>query len=67
MMHYVSTLPNAGPFHEFKGLNKSIPLECRTSSLSIDNGVVTVPTGPGSGVEIDPDFIHKHVPVEERK
>jgi len=60
MMHFVSAIPNAGPFHEFKGFNNDIPLECKTSDLTSENGVVTVPTGPGLGVEIDPDFINKH-------
>ena len=59
MMHFVSTLPNAGPFHEFKGNNK-IPIECKTSSLLIDNGVIKVPTGPGSGVEVDPDYLKRY-------
>ena len=63
MMHFVSAIPNAGPYHEFKGFNKNIPLECKTSSLTSDEGVVTVPTGPGLGVDIDPDFIKKHKPV----
>jgi len=60
MMHFVSAVSNAGPFHEFKGFNKSIPLECSTSDLKSNDGVVTVPTGPGLGVEIDPEFIAKH-------
>lgn len=60
MMHFVSAVPNAGPFHEFKGFNREIPLECTTSSLSAENGTVRVPSGPGLGVEIDPDFIAKH-------
>lgn len=60
MMHFVSALPNAGPFHEFKGFNKNLPLQCDTSSLTSESGVVTVPSGPGLGVEIDPDFIAKH-------
>jgi len=60
MMHFVSAIPNAGPYHEFKGFNNEIPLECNTSSLESDGGVVTVPSGPGSGIEIDPDFIAKH-------
>ena len=59
MMHFVSTLPNAGPFHEFKG-NGKIPVECKTSSLKIDNGVIKVPTGPGSGVVVDPDYLKKY-------
>ena len=63
MMHYVSALPNAGPYHEFKGFNRTIPLECSTSSLTSDQGRVTVPTGPGLGVDVDPEYIAKHRPV----
>jgi L-alanine-DL-glutamate epimerase-like enolase superfamily enzyme len=64
MMHFVSAIPNAGPFHEFKGFNKNIPLECATSNLESKDGIVTVPSGPGLGVEIDPDFIAKHKVVK---
>ncbi|WP_414664778.1 mandelate racemase/muconate lactonizing enzyme family protein [Horticoccus sp. 23ND18S-11] len=64
MIHFVSAIANAGPFHEFKGLSQAIPFECKTSSLKTDGGVVTVPTGPGSGIEIDPDFIKKHTVVK---
>ena len=64
MIHFVSAIPNAGPYHEFKGLDDEVPLECKTSSLKTEGGVVTVPTGPGSGVEIDPAFIKKHKVVK---
>jgi L-alanine-DL-glutamate epimerase-like enolase superfamily enzyme len=64
MIHFVSAIPNAGPFHEFKGLSDTVPFECKTSSLKTENGVVTVPTGPGSGIEIDPAFIRKHKVVK---
>jgi len=47
-------------YHEFKGLKTNIAFECKTSPLKSVNGVVKVPTGPGSGVEIDPEFIRKH-------
>ena len=60
MMHFVSTLPNAGPFHEFKGNSKELPLECKTSSLLIADGVIQVPTGPGCGVTVDPDYLKKY-------
>jgi L-alanine-DL-glutamate epimerase-like enolase superfamily enzyme len=60
MMHFVSAIPNSGPYHEFKGFNNELPFECKTSSLSSDNGVVTVPTGAGLGIEIDPGYIAKH-------
>jgi len=64
MIHFVSAIPNAGPFHEFKGLSQTVPFECKTSTLKTENGVVTVPTGPGSGIEIDPAFIKKHTVVK---
>lgn len=64
MIHFVSAIPNAGPYHEFKGLSQAVPFECKTSSLKTEDGVVTVPTGPGSGIEIDPAFIKKHTIVK---
>lgn len=60
MMHFVSALPNALQYHEFKGFKTDVVYECKTSPLKSENGRVKVPTGPGSGVDIDPDFIKKH-------
>ena len=60
MMHFVSAIPNSGPYHEFKEFNNDLPWHCPTSSLRSDaNGVIQVPTGPGFGVDIDPDFLKK--------
>ena len=59
----VSALPNAVEHHEFKGFNTHVPFECPTSPLTIVNGKMKVPTGPGLGIVIDPDFIAKHTPV----
>ena len=59
MMHFASALPNAMPHHEFKGFRTNIEFECETSPLQSVNGVVKVPTGPGSGVEINPDFLER--------
>lgn len=56
----VSVLPNAGKHHEFKGLETDVKFECPTSPLKVVNGKIKVPTGPGMGVNIDPDFIKKH-------
>jgi L-alanine-DL-glutamate epimerase-like enolase superfamily enzyme len=63
MMHFVSALGNAMPHHEFKGLGTSVPFECKTSPLKVVDGGIKVPTGPGLGVEIDPDYVKKHEPV----
>lgn len=64
MMHFMSVVPNSGPHIEFKGYAK-IPTECKTSSLKLENGKIKVPTGPGVGVNIDPDFIAKHKLVKD--
>jgi len=64
MMHFVSVIPNALEFHEFKGFRTNVVFECKTSSLKIVDGKIKVPTGPGLGVEIDPDFISKHEVVK---
>jgi len=64
MIHFVSALGNASAHHEFKGLGTNVQFECKTSPLSVADGKIKVPTGPGLGVEIDPDFIKKHEAVE---
>jgi L-alanine-DL-glutamate epimerase-like enolase superfamily enzyme len=64
MMHFVSCIPNSGPYHEFKEFNNALPYHCATSTLRSDeNGAITVPSGPGFGVDIDPDFLKSCTPV----
>jgi L-alanine-DL-glutamate epimerase-like enolase superfamily enzyme len=60
----VSAVPNAGAHHEFKGLDTTVVFECPTSPLKVVDGKIKVPTGPGMGVNIDPDFIKKHQAVK---
>jgi len=62
-LHFASYVPNSGPHQEFKG-ESGLPVECDTSDLRCKDGVVRVPTGPGLGVRIDPDFVAKAVKVE---
>jgi L-alanine-DL-glutamate epimerase-like enolase superfamily enzyme len=59
-IHFVSAIPNAGPHHETHGISSHVPFECPTSPLTITDGKIKVPTGPGLGINIDPDFINKH-------
>jgi L-alanine-DL-glutamate epimerase-like enolase superfamily enzyme len=66
MMHFVSALLNALSYHEFKGFNTNVLLECPTSPLKSVNGTVTVPTRPGSGIEIDPGYLSRHQIVKAR-
>lgn len=63
-IHLVSVCPNAGPHTEFKGLRTHVPFECSTSPLKIVDGKIKVPTGPGLGIDIDPEFIKKHHPLK---
>jgi L-alanine-DL-glutamate epimerase-like enolase superfamily enzyme len=64
MMHFVSALANACPHHEFKGFRTNVKFQCPTSPLTVVDGKVKVPTGPGLGVDIDADYIKKHEPVK---
>ena len=64
MLHGVSVMPNAGAHIEFKGYEK-IPIECKTSSLRLKDGKIKVPTGPGLGVDIDPDYVETYSVVKE--
>lgn len=63
MLHFVSALPNAMAHHEFKGLGTHVKFECKTSPLKVMDGKIKVPTGPGLGVELDPEFVSRHVVV----
>lgn len=63
-IHFVSAMPNAGPHLETHGVKTNVPFECPTSPLKIVNGKIKVPTGPGLGINIDPDFIKKHSVVK---
>lgn len=64
MLHLVSLMPNAGRHIEFKGYT-TIPIDCKTSPLRVEDGKIKVPTGPGIGVDIDPAFIMKHKVVKD--
>lgn len=66
LAHFISAIPNAGKYHEFKDLSKNLPFECKTSTLTSIDGVVKIPQGPGLGVTIDPDYVKKHTVVTER-
>jgi L-alanine-DL-glutamate epimerase-like enolase superfamily enzyme len=62
-LHFMSCIPNALAYQEYKG-QSGLPVTCETSSLQPKDGVVRVPSGPGFGYTIDPDFVRKAVPVK---
>jgi len=63
-IQFVSAVPNAGTHHEFKGLRTNVRFECKTSPLKVVDGKIKVPTGPGFGVDIDPEWVKKHEVVK---
>ena len=54
---FASCVPNAGPFQEYKGDDETLPVRSPSSPLTSVKGVLTVPTGPGLGIEVDPDYV----------
>jgi len=52
--HLAAIAPNAGRFQEHRAGRK---LDWCTPSFAIEDGVVPMLTGPGWGVDIDPDFM----------
>ena len=60
----VSALPNAGEHHEFKSFRTHVRFESKTAPLKVINGKIKVPTGPGFGVDLDPDWVRKHEVVK---
>lgn len=62
VLHFASYVSDPGQHQEFKGTSK-IPIQCDSSTLDCLDGSITVPTGPGFGVEIDPDYIRRSTVV----
>jgi L-alanine-DL-glutamate epimerase-like enolase superfamily enzyme len=57
--HFASCVSNVGAHQEYKGEDDTLPVSSATSSLKSVNGMLKVPSGPGLGVELDPDFVKK--------
>jgi len=55
--HFMSCIPNPAAFVEYKGHPEELPVSSSSSPLKSTKGVLTVPSGPGTGVEIDPAFV----------
>lgn len=64
MMHFVAACANAGPFHEFKGFAKELPVDAPKGVTNAVNGEVQVPDSPGLGAALDTAFMAKHVVIK---
>ena len=58
VLHFASCIANPGAHQEFKGESR-LPISCETSSLRCKRGIVRVPSSPGFGVSIDPEFVRR--------
>ena len=61
--HFASCIANPGPHQEYKGADDTLPVSSDTSSLKCEKGILQVPTGPGLGVTLEPQFLAKAAPV----
>jgi L-alanine-DL-glutamate epimerase-like enolase superfamily enzyme len=61
--HFASCVENVGAHQEYKGQDDNLPVSSATSSLKSESGMLTVPSGPGLGVDLDPKFLAGFTPV----
>jgi L-alanine-DL-glutamate epimerase-like enolase superfamily enzyme len=64
MLHFASATANIGPFMEYPWRAPEKADSRVSPNPRIENGKVKVPTGPGFGLQFDPDFLKKAVKVE---
>ncbi len=57
ILQFASSTPNIGPFMEYPWRAPQQPASWFTPNFMIKDGVIPVPTGPGMGIEIDPDYL----------
>jgi L-alanine-DL-glutamate epimerase-like enolase superfamily enzyme len=63
ILHFAASTPNIGPYMEYVHRADPKPESWYRPNFKIVNGAIAVPTGPGLGLEFDPDFIKKATPV----
>ena len=59
ILHFAASTPNIGPYMEYVHRGEAKPESWYKPNFVIRNGVIPVPTGPGMGLEFDPDFLKK--------
>jgi L-alanine-DL-glutamate epimerase-like enolase superfamily enzyme len=59
ILTFAATTPNVGPYMEYVSRGPDKKESWYTPNFEIKNGVIPVPTGPGLGLQFDPDFVKK--------
>ena len=57
ILQFAATTPNIGPFMEYVSRKQPKKESWYAPNFDIKNGVIPVPTGPGMGLEFDPEFV----------
>lgn len=64
ILQFASAIPNIGPYMEFPWRAPRKREGWYSPHFEVVNGTVKVPTGPGLGIEYDPDFLNECRKVE---
>lgn len=64
ILQFAATTPNIGPYMEYVSRAPAKKESWYSPNFEIRNGVIPVPTGPGLGLEFDPDFLKKATVVK---
>jgi L-alanine-DL-glutamate epimerase-like enolase superfamily enzyme len=57
ILQFAAVTPNIGPYMEYVSRKEPKKASWYSPNFDIKNGVIPVPTGPGMGLEFDPDFL----------
>jgi len=57
ILQFAAATPNIGPWMEYVSRGPSKKESWYAPNFEIKNGVIPVPSGPGMGVQFDPDFL----------
>lgn len=60
VLHFLGAIPNAGPWMEYACVDDGSPTSFFfTPGLTIKQGALAIPTGPGWGVTVDPSLLER--------
>lgn len=64
ILQFAATTPNIGPFMEYVSRKPPKKESWYSPNFDVKNGVLPVPSGPGMGLEFDPDFVKSATVVD---
>src|ERR1700735_1723764 len=64
ILQFAASTPNIGPYMEYVWRAPAKKESWYLPNFEIQNGVIQVPTGPGMGLEFDPDYVRKATVVK---